>query len=125
MLYVKTYLDKSKIQGIGLFAGENIKKGTVIWRFKPKFDIVIKKKERDKLPKLTREWMTRYAYHDVKMNGYIICADDARFFNHSPNPNTIDRHNVTMARRNIRKGEELTSNYYDFDDETTEDDFKQ
>ena len=38
MLVVKTYINKSKIHGFGLFAGENIKKGTVIWKFNPVID---------------------------------------------------------------------------------------
>jgi len=33
MFLVKTYLDKSKIRGIGLFADEFIPKGTLIWKF--------------------------------------------------------------------------------------------
>ena len=39
MLYVKTKIRLSKVHGIGLFADENIPKGTVIWRFTPGFDL--------------------------------------------------------------------------------------
>jgi hypothetical protein len=45
MLTVKTYLDKSNISGIGLFAGENIKKGTITWKFNPHIDIYFSKKD--------------------------------------------------------------------------------
>ena len=32
MLLVKTYLDKSSIHGVGVFAGETIRKDQKIWR---------------------------------------------------------------------------------------------
>ena len=38
MLLVKTYLEKSAIHGLGVFAGEFIAKGTKIWRFVEDFD---------------------------------------------------------------------------------------
>ena len=38
MLRVKTYLDKSNIDGIGLFANENIKKGQILWQYVSNFD---------------------------------------------------------------------------------------
>ena len=49
---------------------------------------------------------------------YVLCGDDARFFNHSPSPNCVDiydsshglddAHDVTIAARDILPGEELT-----------------
>ena len=33
MYLVKTYLDKSGIHGMGVFAGEDIPKGTIVWDF--------------------------------------------------------------------------------------------
>ena len=33
MLLVKTYLDRSPIHGLGVYAAERIRKGTKIWRF--------------------------------------------------------------------------------------------
>jgi len=41
MLLIKTYLDKSPIHGIGVFAGEFIKKGTQVWEFNPLIDIIL------------------------------------------------------------------------------------
>src|SRR6185312_11978 len=40
MLLVKTYLDKSAIHGLGVFAAERIRKETKIWRFVYGFDQV-------------------------------------------------------------------------------------
>ena len=35
MFLIDTYLDKSKIQGVGVFAKENIKKGQLIKEVRP------------------------------------------------------------------------------------------
>ena len=116
MLLVKTYLDKSKIHGIGLFAGEFIKKGRSIWKFTLNIDFYISKKEFDRLPKLSKAWVKHYGYYDKQSKKWTICVDDARFFNHSDNPNTDNiTGKETIAKRNIKKGEELTCDYFEFD----------
>ncbi len=118
MLYVKTYVAPSKIQGIGLFAGEKIPKGTVICRFNPKFDLLFDPKEVSKIPKLQRELIKHSAYLSKKTKKYVYSIDDSRFTNHSINPN-IDNTKVLpgdievcgIAKRDIEVGEELTINY--------------
>ena len=56
-----------------------------------------------------------------KTNKYILCADDARFFNHSDNPTCIDsdsipdEEGIDVAARDLESGEELTCNYKVFD----------
>ena len=116
MLLVKTYIDKSKINGIGLFAGEFIPKGTILWKFVPGFDFVLTKKDFNKLPEVAKLWVLHFSYHNKVEGGYVICVDDARFFNHSENPNIFDSDNQpSIAKRDIKKGEEITGNYFDFD----------
>jgi uncharacterized protein len=39
MLLIKTKLDVSPIEGIGLFADEFIGRDTIIWRFQPLIDL--------------------------------------------------------------------------------------
>ena len=118
MLLVKTYLNKSKIQGIGLFADEFISKGTIVWKFVSGFDFALKKKDLNKLPEIAKSWVLRYGYYHENEGGYVICVDDARFFNHSENPNTDDTTKIgTIAKKDIKKGEEITCNYLDFDDD--------
>lgn len=119
MLLVKTKLDKSVIHGIGLFAAEFIPKGTRIWEMHPAIDIKLTYEEIAQLPLSCREQMHRYTYRE-KMSGlYVLCGDDARFFNHSAEPNCIDQENdfggITVARRDIEAGEELTCDYALFD----------
>ena len=122
MLLVKTYIAPSKINGTGLYSKDFIKKGTCIWEFNPKFDRVIKKDEINEYLKecspIIKDWLKHYAYYEKDGNKYILCMDDAKFTNHSDTPNSdeIDK-NRTMAFMNIYPGEEITSNYYEFDDE--------
>ena len=114
MLLVKTKLGNSKIAGIGLFADEFIKEGTVVWEYNPKFDLLYSKEEIEQLPIAFQEQLHRYSYLDKNYGKYLLCGDDARFFNHSDNPNCKDSTegpDVTVASRDIKKGEELTCNY--------------
>jgi uncharacterized protein len=109
MLLVPTEVRPSKIHGIGCFATKAIRKGAVIWEFTPGFDLKYTEKQFDSFPKLLREFLDRYVFEDGKY--FVLCVDNARFFNHSTEANTASVGDVTVAKRNIRKGEELTSNY--------------
>jgi len=117
-MLVKTYLDKSKIHGIGLFAAEFIPNGKLVWKFVSGFDFVMTKKEVAKLPEVARSWVLTYGYYNKEEGGYVICADDARFFNHSDNSNTDNTKMIgTIASKDIKKGEEITCNYKEFVEE--------
>ncbi len=118
MLMVKTKLGPSKIHGIGLFANENISKGTLIWQYNPELDIKITKECLNSLPDVARDRILHYSYYNDNENLYILCFDDARFFNHSETPNTIDDSSLesaVIAAKDIVIGEEITSNYLVFD----------
>jgi SET domain-containing protein len=113
MLLVKTYLDKSAIHGLGVFAGELIRKGTKIWRFVEGFDHAYSPKQFAKLPKPAREFLKNYGY---RVDGEILfTVDNDRHINHSEDPNTFLKSGYAIARRNIRKGEEITNDYREFD----------
>ena len=115
MLLIRTKLNKSKIEGIGLFADEFIKKGTKIWEYESSIDLSILKEEIEKLSKPSKEQLYKYAYLDKERNKYLLCGDDARFLNHSSSPNCDEAtdNNSTFALRDIKPGEELTINYFD------------
>ncbi|MEK6817633.1 MAG: SET domain-containing protein [Nanoarchaeota archaeon] len=116
MLLVKTHLDKSKVQGIGLFADEFIPKGTLIWKFVSGFDFALKKENLNKLPEVAKSWVLHYGYYNEGEGGHVICVDNGRFMNHSENSNTTDTNIIgTIAIRDIKKGEEITCNYFEFD----------
>jgi uncharacterized protein len=119
MLLVKTYLDRSGIHGIGLFAVEPIRKGTVLWRLDPRIDVQLTPDEIEQLALPAREQIRKYTYRDQVLGRYVLCGDDARFFNHAEDPNCIDipdaRGGTTVAKRDIAAGEELTCDYAAFD----------
>lgn len=124
MLLVRTHLDRSEIHGMGLFADELIPEGTLIWKFMDGFDAIIPADQVKSLPEVVREYIDRYGYLKPEGGGFVLCGDDARFFNHSDYPNTISlSQEITVALRDINKGEELTCNYYEFD-ATAENHFK-
>jgi SET domain-containing protein len=113
MLLVKTYLDKSAIHGLGVFAAEFIRKGTKIWRFVEGFDRAYSPKQFAKLPKPARDFIK---FHGYRVDGEIIfTADYDCHMNHSDNPNTYLHNGYAIARRNIAKGVEITNDYREFD----------
>lgn len=116
MLRVKTYLAQSGIHGIGLFAGEPIPKGAVVWGFDPPLDQRFTPDELARMPPSMKAFLARYAYSE--RGTLVLCGDHARFMNHSPTPNCGNdptRH-FTLALRDIAQGEELTDDYATMED---------
>jgi SET domain-containing protein len=113
MLLVNTYLDKSAIHGLGVFAGQFIRKDTKIWRFIQGFDRFYSPKEFARLPKPARDFIK---FHGYRVDGEILLTvDHDRHMNHSDEPNTYLKSGYAIARRNIRKGDEITNDYREFD----------
>jgi SET domain-containing protein len=116
MLLVKTTLSQSAIHGLGVMATEPIAAGAEIWRFQEGFDLEKSPEEITALPYNAQEWFKRFGYLDHRHNQYILSFDDARFINHSDNPNVRPNYEahkcgVGIAARAIAAGEELTINY--------------
>jgi len=115
MLLVKTYLNRSQIHGLGVFAAEFIRKGTKVWRFEESFDRVYSPQQFAKLPKPARDYIRNYGY---RVDGEVLLTiDHDHHMNHSEDANTHWRNGHIVARRNIRKGEEITNDYRLFDAE--------
>src|ERR1044071_9618940 len=109
MLLVRTYLDKSTIDGLGVFAGEYIRKGTKVWRFVEGFDRVWSPRDFAKLPKQAQTYVLRYGY---RVDGEILLTcDHDHHMNHSPDSYTYWRNGDIEARRDIAKGDEITNDY--------------
>lgn len=121
MLMVKTRLGLSSIAGIGLFADQDIAKGTVTWRFMPAYDRLLARAEIDSLPEPARSNILDHVYLNAASGLFVLCADNARFMNHANNPNTAGVHEpgaidgYDVATRDIGTGEELTCDYRTFD----------
>ena len=114
---IDAFLSVSKIHGIGLFAGREIKSGEVVWEFNKLLDLKFSEEEFDRLPLSAKRQFLHYCYHS-KDHNYILCFDDARFLNHSDNPNLLTddtAEGAVFAIKDIHKGEELTTNYNKFD----------
>lgn len=120
MMRVKTYLDKTERGDLGLYAAQNIAEGTIVWKLDQSLENVFSEQWVESLPELTKEYIKKYAYQtklDPKdeKTVWILCMDDNKFLNHSEDPNLEDFEDHTTAVRDIKKGEELTCNYYRFD----------
>jgi len=112
MLCVKTTVKASDIAGLGLFADEEIPKGTIVWKFEPRLDLLISEDSVKSFSESAKGQFYNYAFLDKSHQEYMLCGDDARFFNHSDDPNCNDEYpDLTIALRDIAKGEELTVNY--------------
>lgn len=136
MLVVRTYLGPDSYGGTGLFADEDIAKGSIIWRFHDDFTEVYslddyKQAIAGNTPKAGI--LKRHAYPSRFIrNGQIVHAflhdlDNGAYMNHSDAPSVgeIDapahplydeRFNINVAMRDLKRGDELTNNYFSFDD---------
>lgn len=130
MLLVRTIVKPSPIAGMGIFADEEIKKGQIIWRYSPDTCLVITKTQLDsyinsfhKTENIIIQYYLTYGYYVEKAEGILVLLDNARFFNHSSQPNSGGMPQASndltgqcsIALRDIEKGEELTESYYTYD----------
>lgn len=122
---VKTYLSRSNIHGIGVFAAEEIKKGTVTWSYSPRFVAKIGPEEIAKMSEEERERLDSLDYYWVDGQGnYVFSLDHDKFTNHSFDPNIRSVDDFTdIAVRDIAVGEELTIDYRTITPEETWEDY--
>jgi len=121
MLKIKTYLDKSPIHGIGIYAGEDAAKGLIIWEFNPLVDLEFSTSRWEVMRKTvcpaSFQEIEKYAYKEK--NRIIICLDNAQFMNHSDSccnvKNSFDGNTMT-ANLDIAAGDELICNYFEYCD---------
>lgn len=128
MLTIKTYLAPDQFGGNGLFADEDIAQGQVIWRYNPDYTLYIPVDEYKSMPKQRKDEIYKYVYPvympDEKppLIGVMLNLDNAKYANHADDPNTghtPDDPDVNIALRFIKKGEEITCNYREFDPDDT------
>lgn len=95
-------IKKSKISGKGVFALRDFKNGEVVLRWNPK---LIKKSEINSLSTREKTYIVNF---DKK---YFLMQSPERYVNHSCEANTTVKNNSDVAVKNIKKGEEITSDY--------------
>lgn len=115
MFLKKTYLDKSDGKGIGLFAGEEIKKGELVYKHSKRFQHVLTLEEFETLPQDEKNTFEHYGY--LWQGKWYLDFDDVRFLNHADDPNLVLTDDGIAASRDIKKDEELTQHYKEFEDE--------
>ena len=114
MMLVKNYVAPSGIQGVGVFAGERIAKGTRIYEFVEGVDIVMTREQAAAYGAEFARFMRIFAYVDPTDRTMVISHDNSRFMNHANQPNTDWDEHFGWATRDIEKGEEITCDYYTF-----------
>jgi uncharacterized protein len=116
LLLIKTYIAASNIEGVGVFAGEPIGKGAMVWRTDPTFDMLIAVAAYRSAPPHFRQLLERYAYPSADRPGFLVYEiDNGRFMNHSATPNTdFSGFGFGTAITDIAADEELTCDYRQF-----------
>ena len=96
-------IKESKIEGKGVFAARDFKKGEIV----VKWDVsgTITREEFEKLPEEEKRYISSID------DNLIIMKTPAKYVNHSCNPNTKVVNTSDVAIRDIKKGEEITSDY--------------
>ena len=116
MLRVRARVGVSQIHGLGLFAMEPIRKGQTVWEMRQGFDLCFSLNDLATLSDAAREQVLHYCDGDVDpLTGQLVMSgDDARFTNHSEDPNTVSAEGgrITVAARDILPAEEITWQYY-------------
>jgi SET domain-containing protein len=112
MLCVEVNVKPSKIHGYGVFAKNDIPKGTILWETKTDFDRKFDKKYYDNLNDVQKTFVQRtFSTYDKYFHSY---CDYAIFTNHSYSCNVIPiNETCAVAGKDIKAGEELTQNYGD------------
>ena len=113
MLLIDTYLDKSKIHGIGVFSKENIKQKEIVTKELPQFEFHFNQNELPKMPLAFANFINEYAFEsNLDKNILILGIDNEKYINHSDTPN-VDEHGYAL--RDIKIDEELTVDYKKID----------
>ena len=114
MLLIDTYLDKSKIQGVGVFAKENVKKGEKIKEVRSEFEIEFNSDNLPKMPLALAKFIDTHSYErELGSKILVMGIDNEKYLNHSDDASVDDE---GYALKDIKIGDEITINYKDFDD---------
>lgn len=98
-------IKKSDIHGIGIFAARDFKIGEIVLQW----DVsnILSEKEVAKLNDNDKQYI---AYLGGR---YVYMQEPEKYVNHSCDANTTAKQFCDIAKRDIKKGEEITSDYED------------
>lgn len=112
MLLVNASKGASQIHGAGLIAREFISQDMRIWEYDQDVDSCWTHSAFAMIPsKWAALQVKGYSFFDTKRGCWICCGDDARFTNHSDQPNTWMDDWITYAAKDIFPGDEITEDY--------------
>ncbi len=100
---MQVIIKNSNIQGKGVFAGADFGKGCVVMKWDA--SIILTKNEAKKIPKKQKKFLVFFK------GKYIMAQPPEKYLNHSCDSNTKEGNLCDVAIRDIKKGEELTTNY--------------
>ncbi|MFA6271635.1 MAG: SET domain-containing protein [Patescibacteria group bacterium] len=95
---------ESKINNKGVFAGRDFKKGEIVLPWQA--NTILTMEEVKKLPPEERHYIANF-----KDGQFLHQQEPERYVNHSCDPNTESGENCDIAIRDIKAGEEITSDY--------------
>ena len=117
MLLIKTHLKETIGKGIGLFSSERIQVGRVWHKNESEFDKIYTRQFVE--DKGLTDFFYKYASYNKLADSFYLCSDNARFVNHSENPNTFynAEKGYCTAIRTIEIEEEITCDYREMCDD--------
>ncbi len=119
MLHVKYKLDRSGKHGIGLFAGEDLKKGQLVYTASPILDVDITEDKFEMLAEAEKSEVKYWGFFDKVSQKWHVDFDVSKFINHSVDATVSQdpnhREAYLIAKRDLLQGEELTQNYLEFE----------
>ncbi len=106
-----SYIDKG---GLGVFTISFVPAGTLVWEYinPPDWRQDMDCWDFDDPDPKWENFRKKYGYRHKGKNYFEFPGDAALFINHSLTPNLTG--NPMVACRDIKKGEELTKNYFEF-----------
>jgi hypothetical protein len=122
MFIVPIKVQQSPIEGLGVFAAEFIRKGTVVWQFDPGVDKRHPVAWVSQQPAHVQRFFASYGVKSLDQQTYYLAGDQTLFVNHSDRSNMapdpaqlINGEEVVVATRDIQPGDEMTINYGEID----------
>lgn len=111
MLLIDHFIDRSPIHGLGVFAAEAVPQGTVVWRFDPVVDTILREDDLKGLPEHQVRMILHRSEWYPERDHFVPSSDGDAFMNHSGTPNLLNLIDTAVARVDIAIGDELTCDY--------------
>jgi hypothetical protein len=108
--------------GVGVYADQDIPNEFCIVEASPLLDVNLTEEQFNLLSETEQSEIKHHGHFDKVLNKWHVDFDMTRFANHSSNPNLVQKYNkkgyYIVTLRDVKRGEELTINYSDFEDDS-------